>query len=119
MTFRYLNTQRKGMFSEGKARRATLANCSRHRPMLALTLCLGSQKVMAGQTQPPGFVMLLRSAVHGNLRAGVMGSSLKSAEGWGSFPIPTHVDQTPASCYKCSWESRTKDGHIREGPCPH
>lgn len=73
MTFKYLNTQRKGLFSEGRARRATLASCSHHRPILALTLCLGSQKVMAGQTQPPGLVMLLRSAVLCNLRAGVMG----------------------------------------------
>lgn len=67
MTFKYLNTQRKDLFSEGRARVA------HHRPILALTLCLGSQKVMAGQTQPPGLVMLLRSAVLCNLRAGVMG----------------------------------------------
>lgn len=53
MTFKYLNTQRKGLFSKGRARRAALASCSHHRPILALTLCLGSQKVMAGQTQPP------------------------------------------------------------------
>lgn len=66
MTFKYLNTQRKGLFSKSRARRAALASCSHHRSILALTLCLGSQK-------PPELVMLLRSAVHCNLRAGVMG----------------------------------------------